>query len=36
VEKAKQQLVILEKLCPSGCEEREDLQNAINAKAASN
>ena len=24
------------KLCPAGCEEREDLQNAINAKSASN
>jgi cytochrome c-type biogenesis protein CcmH/NrfG len=34
--KAKEQLAILAKLCPSGCEEREDLQKAINAKSASN
>src|ERR1700756_2096895 len=36
MEKAKKQLAILAKLCPSGCEEREDLQKAISAKAASN
>jgi len=36
MEKAKEQLAILVKLCPQGCEEREDLQKAINAKAASN
>jgi hypothetical protein len=36
VAKAKEQLAILAKLCPSGCEEREDLQKAINAKSASN
>jgi tetratricopeptide (TPR) repeat protein len=29
--KAKQHLAILERLCPSGCEEREDLQKAIDA-----
>src|SRR5690242_16229564 len=34
--KAKEQLGILAKLCPGGCEEREDLQKAINAKSASN
>jgi Flp pilus assembly protein TadD len=34
--KAKEQLAILAKLCPSGCEEREDLQKAISAKSASN
>ena len=36
MEKAKEQLVVLAKLCPGGCEEREDLQKAINAKSASN
>jgi tetratricopeptide (TPR) repeat protein len=36
IEKAKEQLAILAKLCPGGCEEREDLQKAISAKAASN
>jgi Flp pilus assembly protein TadD len=36
VEKAKEQLAILAKLCPGGCEEREDLQKAISAKQASN
>lgn len=36
MEKAKEQLAALSKLCPSGCEEREDLQKAISAKAASN
>ena len=34
--KAKEQLAILAKLCPGGCEEREDLQKAISAKSASN
>ena len=34
--KAKEQLAVLAKLCPGGCEEREDLQKAINAKSASN
>jgi len=34
--KAKEQLSVLAKLCPGGCEEREDLQKAINAKSASN
>jgi Flp pilus assembly protein TadD len=36
IEKAKEQLAILAKLCPGGCEEREDLQKAISAKSASN
>jgi Flp pilus assembly protein TadD len=36
IEKAKEQLAVLAKLCPSGCEEREDLQKAISAKSASN
>jgi tetratricopeptide (TPR) repeat protein len=36
IEKAKEQLAILAKLCPSGCEEREDLQKAISAKSARN
>jgi Flp pilus assembly protein TadD len=36
MEKAKEQLAALAKLCPAGCEEREDLQKAINAKSASN
>ena len=36
IEKAKEQLAVLAKLCPGGCEEREDLQKAINAKSASN
>ena len=36
MEKAKEQLSILAKLCPGGCEEREDLQKAIGAKSASN
>jgi protein involved in temperature-dependent protein secretion len=31
LEKAKEQLAILAKLCPGGCEEREDLQKAISA-----
>jgi Flp pilus assembly protein TadD len=36
MKKAKEQLAILAKLCPGGCEEREDLQKAISAKSASN
>jgi Flp pilus assembly protein TadD len=36
MEKAKEQLAALAKLCPGGCEEREDLQKAITAKSASN
>lgn len=36
MEKAKEQLAALAKLCPGGCEEREELQKAINAKSASN
>jgi tetratricopeptide (TPR) repeat protein len=36
IEKAKEQLAALAKLCPGGCEEREDLQKVINAKSASN
>ena len=36
MEKAKEQLGVLAKLCPAGCEEREDLQKAISAKSASN
>jgi cytochrome c-type biogenesis protein CcmH/NrfG len=36
LDKAKEQLAALAKLCPNGCEEREDLQKAINAKSASN
>jgi Flp pilus assembly protein TadD len=36
MEKAREQLAILAKLCPGGCEERDDLQKAISAKAASN
>jgi Flp pilus assembly protein TadD len=36
MEKAKEQLAVLAKLCPGGCEERDDLQKAINAKSASN
>jgi cytochrome c-type biogenesis protein CcmH/NrfG len=34
--KAKEQLVALTKLCPAGCEEREDLEKAIATKSASN
>jgi cytochrome c-type biogenesis protein CcmH/NrfG len=34
--KAKQQLDVLAHLCPAGCEEREDLENALKAKSASN
>ena len=29
IEKAREHLAILEKLCPAGCEEREDLEQAI-------
>ena len=36
MEKAKEQLAALAKLCPGGCEEREDLQKAITANSASN
>jgi cytochrome c-type biogenesis protein CcmH/NrfG len=36
MEKAREQLAVLAKLCPAGCEEREDLQKAISAKSASN
>lgn len=36
MEKAKEQLAVLAKLCPGGCEEREDLQKAISAKSAGN
>ncbi len=36
MDKAKEQLAALAKLCPNGCEEREDLQKAISAKSASN
>jgi len=32
--KAKEHLVILERLCPNGCEEREDLQKAVEAATA--
>jgi len=34
--KAKEQLDALARLCPNGCEEREDLAKAISAKSASN
>jgi cytochrome c-type biogenesis protein CcmH/NrfG len=36
VDKAKEQLAALTKLCPAGCEEREDLERAIANKSASN
>jgi cytochrome c-type biogenesis protein CcmH/NrfG len=36
MEKAREQLGALAKLCPRGCEEREDLEKAIRAKSASN
>src|ERR1700761_439409 len=37
MDKAKEQLAALTKLCPAGCDEREDLEKAIAAnKAASN
>jgi tetratricopeptide (TPR) repeat protein len=32
VKKAEEQLAVLTKLCPSGCEERADLEKAIKAK----
>jgi cytochrome c-type biogenesis protein CcmH/NrfG len=35
MDKAREQLDALVKLCPGGCEEREDLQKVINAKTAS-
>jgi Flp pilus assembly protein TadD len=34
--KARQQLDVLAHLCPAGCEEREDLENALKTKSASN
>ena len=34
--KAKEQLDALVRLCPGGCEEREDLEKAIDAKSATN
>ena len=34
MDKAKEQLAALAKLCPNGCEERDDLQHAIAAKAS--
>ena len=36
LEKAKEQLTALAKLCPDGCEEREDLQKAIGGKSVNN
>ncbi|MBI3701712.1 MAG: tetratricopeptide repeat protein [Afipia sp.] len=36
LDKAKEQLTALAKLCPSGCEEREDLQKAIGGRTSSN
>jgi tetratricopeptide (TPR) repeat protein len=36
VVKAKEQLDILTRLCPAGCEEREDLEHAIYTKSANN
>jgi Flp pilus assembly protein TadD len=36
IAKAREQLAVLEKLCPGGCEERDDLQKAIRAKSVSN
>jgi cytochrome c-type biogenesis protein CcmH/NrfG len=36
MEKAKEQLAVLTKLCPRGCEEREDLEKVIRGKSASN
>jgi tetratricopeptide (TPR) repeat protein len=36
VEKAKEQLDVLTRLCPGGCEEREDLEHAINTKSVNN
>jgi tetratricopeptide (TPR) repeat protein len=34
IDKAKEQLATLTKLCPNGCEERDDLQKAIDIKMA--
>ena len=34
MDKAKEQLATLAKLCPAGCEEREDLEKAIAGKKA--
>jgi Flp pilus assembly protein TadD len=36
LEKAREQLAALVKLCPGGCEERADLEKALAAKSASN
>jgi Flp pilus assembly protein TadD len=36
IAKAKANLAVLEKLCPSGCEEREDLEKALSAAPKSN
>jgi Flp pilus assembly protein TadD len=36
LDKAKEQLTALQRLCPQGCEEREDLEKAIATKSASN
>lgn len=36
MDKAKEQLAALTKLCPAGCDEREDLERAIASKSASN
>ena len=36
VEKARENVVLLKKLCPSGCEELEDLEQAIAAAPKSN
>ena len=36
LEKAREQLAALVKLCPAGCEERTDLEKALAAKSASN
>ena len=36
MDKAKEQLAALTKLCPAGCDEREDLEKAIASKQASN
>jgi tetratricopeptide (TPR) repeat protein len=35
LDRAREQLDILARLCPGGCVEREDLQQVINAQAAS-
>jgi Flp pilus assembly protein TadD len=36
LDKANEQLAALQRLCPDGCEEREDLQKAIDSKSAQN